>query len=165
MLSKLIPVLFLIGGAGAGIGAGLMLGTGGPDPEAPVYEEKSAAKETAPQADAQPLDRGDVEYVKLTNQFVVPIVRNDSVASLIVLSLSLETHGPMTETVFAREPKLRDGFLRVMFDHAHMGGFSGAFTKAENMEILRAALRDVARAELGGDVLDVLIVDIARQDV
>ena len=83
----------------------------------------------------------------------------------MVLSLSLETVPGLTETVFAHEPKLRDLFLQVMFDHANMGGFQGAFTQSSNLETLRRALREVAQAQLGPDVTNVLIVDIVRQDI
>ena len=67
--------------------------------------------------------------------------------------------------VFSKEPKLRVSFLQVMFDHANIGGFSGSFTTNENLGILRRSLREAARAELGKDATDVLILEIARQDM
>jgi len=68
-------------------------------------------------------------------------------------------------SLIKREPKLRDSFLRVLFDHANMGGFEGNFTNAQVLGRLRAALREVAQQDLGVDVAqDVLIVEIARQD-
>ena len=42
--------------------------------------------------------------------------------------------------------------------------FSGAFTQANNMTLLRHALLEVAQKVLGPVVSDVLIVDIVRQD-
>ncbi|MFC3118856.1 hypothetical protein ACFOHS_14270 [Jhaorihella thermophila] len=70
----------------------------------------------------------------------------------------------MAETVYQREPKLRDGFLRVLFDQAVMGTFDGAFTRVERLDALRAALLEEARAQIGDSVRTVLITDIARQD-
>ncbi|MEO9777873.1 MAG: flagellar basal body-associated FliL family protein [Sedimentitalea sp.] len=107
---------------------------------------------------------GPTEFVKLNNQFVVPIVQADRVAALVVLSLSLETQAGARERVFEREPKLRDMFLRVLFDHANMGGFDGSFTRPGKLDVLRQSLADVAQKELGDDVESVLITDIARQD-
>ena len=104
------------------------------------------------------------EYVKLNNQFVVPVVEDGEVAALVILSLSLEVAPGMTEQVYAREPRLRDSFLRALFDHANAGGFGGPFTRSGNMEILRGALLEVARTSLGKTVSDVLIIDIVRQD-
>lgn len=179
MLAKLLPLLFLTLGIGAGIGTGLLL-TPAPNSQAQdedahgeenqhgenaVSHSQSKDKHAASSGDHD-VDTGhsDTEYVKLNNQFVVPVVQDDRVVAMVVVSLSLETKYGLRDEVYAREPKLRDGFLQVMFDHSNMGGFHGAFTKSEMLELLRGALRDVARKELGQDVINVLIVDIARQD-
>ncbi|MEN8917572.1 MAG: flagellar basal body-associated protein FliL, partial [Octadecabacter sp.] len=69
------------------------------------------------------------------------------------------------EAVFSHEPRLRDAFLQVMFDHANIGGFNGVFTASSNMRILREALQDAADQVMRGHITDVLIVDIVRQDV
>lgn len=104
-------------------------------------------------------------YVKISNQFVVPVVQNERVSAMVVLSLSLEVAPGSGEVVYALEPKLRDGFLQVLFDHANMGGFGGAFTDASMLAVLRRSLLQVARRDLGDIVNNVLIVNIARQDV
>jgi len=69
------------------------------------------------------------------------------------------------EAVFSHEPRLRDAFLQVMFDHANIGGFNGAFTSTANMRLLREALQEAADRIMNGHISDVLIVDIVRQDV
>lgn len=105
------------------------------------------------------------DYVKMTNQFVVPVVEGEKVTAMVVVSLSLEVSPGATEFVYALEPKLRDGFLQVLFDHANMGGFGGAFTDSSMMAVLRRSLLQIARRDLGSVVNDIMIVDIARQDV
>ncbi len=106
-----------------------------------------------------------MEYAKLNNQFVVPIVKDTVVVALVVLALSVEVVEGSKEAVFLREPKLRDSFLQVLFDHANVGGFDWAFTSADNLSVLRRALREAGQKDLGDDVLnDVLIIEIARQD-
>ena len=102
--------------------------------------------------------------MKLNNQFIVPVVEDGRVASLVVMSLSVEVRTGTREVVFAREPKLRDIFLQQLFDHANQGGFRGAFTNSNTMDVLRNALREAATPVLGDSLLDVLITDIARQD-
>ncbi len=104
------------------------------------------------------------EYVRLNNQFIVPIIRHGSVRSLVVMSLTLEVQNGENTTVFNREPRLRDAFLRVMFSHANVGGFDGSFTTIEAMRPLRVGLQEAAQQVLGEIVHDVLIVDIVRQD-
>jgi hypothetical protein len=110
-------------------------------------------------------DTGNTEFVKLNNQFVVPVVTRDRVSAMVVMSLSIEIAQGNSEIVYTREPKLRDGFLQVLFDHANLGGFEGEFTNANNMDVLRMSLRDVATLVLGDAARGVLITEIARQDV
>lgn len=169
MVRKLLPVLLALLGLGGGIGAGLML-----RPE--TKADDHAAAEGAPEGDhadtaeapAEAGHEGEAEtgpeYVKLNNQFVVPVVDEGRVAAMIVLSLSLEMAPGNTETVYDREPKLRDVFLQVLFDHANVGGFSGSFTDGSNLVVLRTSLKEAAALVLGTTVRDVLITDIARQD-
>ncbi|MFC6688597.1 flagellar basal body-associated FliL family protein [Jhaorihella thermophila] len=154
MIAKLLPILSLLIGTGAGVAAGMFLTDPNPEShEAFVEEVETHADKSA-----------ESEFVKLNNQFVVPLVKNDKVAALVVLSLGLEVEQGMAETVYQREPKLRDGFLRVLFDQAVMGTFDGAFTRVERLDALRAALLEEARAQIGDSVRTVLITDIARQD-
>ena len=96
---------------------------------------------------------------------VIPVMQGGKVAAMVVLALSLEVSTGSTEAVYAREPKLRDQFLQVLFDHANTGGFAGSFTDASNLILLRKALLEAAQAVLGQELVrDVLISDIARQD-
>lgn len=175
-MRKLLPVLLAILGLGGGVGAGLALR---PDPAA----ETAAAETCAPseshgegvEAAAAPANgegheppaEGEepaTEFVKLNNQFIVPVVEERVVGALVILSLSLEVKTGAAERVYAVEPKLRDSFLQVLFDHANAGGFDGNFTESGNMEILRNGLVEVARKLLGPEAEDVLIESIVRQD-
>jgi flagellar protein FliL len=168
MLRKILPILLALVGFGGGAGAGLFLrpapeaadhtaGAEGEVPKTEDHAEEGAAEEGEP-------EEGAPEYVKMNNQFVVPVVSDGRVAAMVVLSLSLEVEAGNTETVYQREPKLRDAFLQVLFDHANVGGFSGSFTDGSNLVVLRTSLKEAAALVLGTVVSDVLITDIARQD-
>lgn len=166
MIAKILPLVLILVGTGAGLGAGMFLR---PEPELSPEPETGEAEETVEGAEKEPAEADgpapDLEYVKLSNQFVVPIVKDQEVVSLVVLALSLEVPLGNKEAVFRREPKLRDSFLQVLFDHANIGGFDGAFTDARNMAALRSALREVGQKDMGVDIIrDVLILEIARQD-
>lgn len=169
MLKKILPLFLLLSGTGIGVGTGVFL-----RPEVTLNEEEGVApvgenvKENIigdnkknivdPNAETN-------EYVKLSNQLVVPIIVETKVAALVVLAVSIEVPAGKTDTVLLREPKLRDSFLQVLFDHANMGGFNGNFTAAEALGHLRTALKEVAQRDLGDDIAkDVLIIEIARQD-
>ena len=177
MIRKLIPVLLGLIGLGIGLGAGLFLRpTAPPEAEAPAGEAaheaageaaaggesaKAAHGEAAAKADAA---EGGPEYVKLSNQFVIPVVEQGKVVSMVILALTLEVGAGTTEAIYAREPRLRDAFLQVLFDHANSGGFDGSFTDGANLVLLRKALLEAAQTAIGPNVSDVLISDIARQD-
>lgn len=164
MLKKILPVVLLVIGSGAGVGAGIFLRPAPDQPIATMLTEgdvKEAEDETHGPDNPAP----EMEYVKLNNQFVVPVVENEQVVALVVMSLSVEVPEGNKDAVFRREPKLRDSFLQVLFDHANIGGFNGAFTDGNNLAVLRRALREVAQKALGQDIArDVLILEIARQD-
>lgn len=168
MMRLLLPVLLLLFGIGGGVGAGILLT---PRAETPDQGDghDAAAHETeedthAPGPGESAATASGTEYVRLNNQFVVPIVRGGSVRSLVVMALTLEVDAGGNGVVFNQEPRLRDAFLRVMFAHANAGGFDGSFTQAAAMDPLREALGEAALRILGEMVHDVLIVDITRQD-
>lgn len=162
-MGKILPILLALIGIGAGIGAGLML-----KPEAGYAELESPCGEQPEHKDSSKDDTEaptDVEYLKLNNQFIVPVVNEARISSMMVIALSVEIPQGRSEEVYSREPKLRDAFLQVFFDHANLGGFTGAFTSSRNLDVLRRALRETAQSHFGDLIQDVLITDIARQDV
>jgi len=161
---KILPIILAAIGTGAGVGAGIAL--------RPPAEEASAREipaEAAQNKSAQPAsqlqEEPAVEYVKLNNQFVVSVVSDGDISALVVMSLSVEVLAGNKEIVFTKEPKLRDVFLQVLFEHANAGGFQGDFTSSEKMLILRNALLEIAQRTLGPVVSDVLIQDLVRQDI
>lgn len=157
MLRKFFPLILGLAGLGGGIGVGLVL--------RPIPEPAPPAGEAEPRAEVADAGSEDAaEFVKLNNQFVVPVVEKGRVSAMVVLSLSLEVEIGNTEAVYQREPKLRDAFLQVLFDHANTGGFSGSFTDGSNLVVLRTGLQEAAGLVMGTIVRDVLITDIARQD-
>lgn len=182
-MKKLLPLVFLFIGIGAGVGAGIFLrpdvvvetahGSEPDQGEAAMQEGEEAHKaedhgQDKTEAHNDEKDDGSAstnEYAKMNNQFVIPLVAGDKVTALVVLALSVEVPEGETAAVYLREPKLRDSFLQVLFDHANMGGFEGNFTNAQALGRLRDALREVGQKDLGKDLVrDVLIMEIARQD-
>lgn len=175
-MGKLLPIILAMAGLAAGAGAGLALKpeTSGdaatppatdPHAKAPAHDTNDAhgTKGSHDGHGAENTGSGH-DYVKLNNQFVVPVVQGGRMSALVVMSLSLEVDANGKEPVYALEPKLRDAFLRVMFDHANAGGFDGAFTESGRMRLLRKALVEVAQGILGQMAHDVLITDLVRQD-
>lgn len=169
MLNKMTPLILLLIGAGAGVGAGVFLRPADTIEEDKaveiVGEEGGEAHSVIGEIRAEEDEESDHEYVKLHNQLVIPIVSGGRVTALVVMALSIEVPAGKSDFVLLREPKLRDSFLQVLFDHANIGGFDGNFTDTEVLGRLRDALKEVAQKDLGREVVnDVLIIEIARQD-
>lgn len=169
MKKLILPLVLLIIGTAGGAGVGLFLL---PPPAAGTAETAAAACPAPPETgegghglEAAPLHDTPSAFVPLENQFIVPLLEEDSVTALVVLSVSLEVPEGEEEAALAAEPRLRDAFLQVLFDHANTGGFSGTFTATEPMRSLRLALGTAAREVLGEAARNVLIVDIVRQEV
>ncbi len=163
-MKKILPILLALLGTGAGVGAGVFLRPA--PPEVAETDAQTTEEEVAKEPEKEETPVGEQrEYVKLSNQFVIPLVEKGAVNALVVMSLSVEVVPGNRDAIFAREPKLRDSFLQVLFDHANIGGFRGAFTDANNLAVLRSALREVAQRDGGDIVTDVLILEVARQDV
>lgn len=171
MLKLIIPIVAGLAGAGAGVGAAVMTRAAPPvlpadatdiamkgDPCGPSVAGIEGAI-TPPPAD------GTTEYARLSNQFVIPVVLDGEVASLVVLSLSIEVNVGLQDNVFEKEPRLRDAFLQVLFDHANSGGFAGNFVDNNTLALLRRGLKLAAIDIIGNGAHDVLIVDLIRQDV
>ena len=188
-MKKLLPIILLVLGAGSGVGAGFFLRPPPPEPEvmadcaegdahcAPAEADGHSEEMASEAGDHSAADSGgeagheadaegtgnDPEYVALQRQMIVPIVSDDQVISLVVMSLSIEVEAGFGADVYDREPKLRDAFLQVLFRHANTGGFSGDFTSGEKMADLRRALNSAAAQVLGPVAIQVLVTDILRQ--
>jgi len=161
-MKKLVPLAMLLAGSGAGVMAGLYFRP--IDPAQAATSEINIDSDIAESND-EVLRRSDNEYVKLPNQFVIPIIKDDRVSSMVVMTLSIEIASGKSQVVYDKEPKLRDVFLRVLFDHATLGGFSGTLIDNDNLDGLRRSLLSVAQQAIGETIVtDILIFEIARQD-
>lgn len=164
-MKKLLPVLLLLLGLGAGGGLGWVLrpapdtppDEGGTDSHAAPADAHGGGHEVAPEP-------GSTVTLRLPNQFVVPLIEEGQVRAMVVIGLALELdvgHGFVPSD---DEPRIRAAFLQKLFDHANIGGFDGVFTAGETLQGLRRSLRETARALLGPQLRDVLITELLRQE-
>lgn len=177
MMKLLIPVILLLVGVGGGVGAAIMLAPA-PEPaeeegaEAPAEAEEAAegdAAEPAEDATSEEAPAEDeaataVEFLNMENQFIVPLVDDGVVHGLVVVTISLEVVEGTIAAVHQLEPKIRDRFLQVLFNHANNGGFAGNFTDFRYIQSLKDELLRNAKVVAGKDVSDILILDLVRQD-
>jgi flagellar protein FliL len=160
-----LPVGIALIGLGAGVGAGVAFKPA-PEPEATEACEGESCPEVAAEAAPPAGESAAVDYVALDKPFIVPIFADERVAAMVVLSLSLEVPAGERDHTLRLQPRLRDGFLAVMFRHANSGGFDGSFTAGQKMADLKSALLATARDVMSGiGVTEVLVTEIVRQDV
>jgi hypothetical protein len=104
-------------------------------------------------------------YLKFSRQFVVPIVGSAGVTSLVVMDINIEMPPDATEGAYTLEPKLRDSILGALLDLSHKGAFGENFLDQGNLDNVRGELLAAARAIIGDEARNVMILSIARQDV
>lgn len=164
-MKKILPILIALIGTGTGVGAGFFNKSNQVSNEATEYACGPSSDADLVMEEPDSVDSSDFEYAKLNNQFVVPVVTDGRVQNLVILTLSIEVAPGEKDTVYQREPKLRDAFIQTLFNHANIGGFAGEFTNSNTMDILRHELLISAKDVFGNLAKDVLIIDIMRQDV
>ena len=127
---------------------------------------RQRAAASLPEPEAAPAAPASVPTVSMPikEQFFVPIVRNGSLRSVMVLGLGFEVVEKRLDAVHAREFQLRDALLRRLMIHANTGGFDGNFTAEPRLSLLGDILLEAAQKVAGDDVRRVLIGDIARQE-
>lgn len=155
----ILPIVFVLVGGGAGAGAGLMLA-----PKAETAHEATTDVHEEADPHAVPSDHG-VEYAKLNNQFIVPVVRDGTTRAVVALNLSAEVVSGGQGDVFAVEPKLRDALFAALLEHARLGGFDEDYTDGDNMQLLRDSLRRTAVSVLPDTITDVMILDVTRMEI
>ncbi|MGB0852666.1 MAG: flagellar basal body-associated protein FliL [Pikeienuella sp.] len=171
---KLLVVFLAPLGLIGGLAAGHFVA---PAPDEILTEETAKAEESGgnekPDAVASlatgrkraPEPKGEAEYAKLDKHFVVPIIENETVAALVVVTMAIEVEQGTTDLVYLHEPKLRDEFLSVLFNHGRSGAFQNGFTEPQNLEDLRNSLNEASIHVIGEASRQVLLTSIIRQDM
>jgi primosomal protein N' len=106
----------------------------------------------------------DIAYMKFKRQFVVPVMRDNKIQSLVLLNINLELKKSAPQNVYTLEPKLRDAIMRELLKLSHEGAFSSSLTSAATYDNLREALLNAVQSVIKDGVSNVLILDLMRQD-
>jgi len=108
---------------------------------------------------------GDAAYYKFSREFVVPIMRGGQVKSLVILHISLETDSATSEKLFSEEPKLRDNIMTTLIGLSNDGRTLERPTEVSNYETIRAMVLMNLKDAISDKIKNVLIVDVAKQDL
>lgn len=108
---------------------------------------------------------GEVVYYKFSREFVVPIIRNSRVDSLVILNLNLEADSSISQRLFEMEPKLRDNIMTTLITISNDGTTFESMTSVENYETIRSQVLKNLQSVVSSGIHNVLIVDFAKQDL
>ncbi len=110
-------------------------------------------------------DAVDVTYYKFSREFVVPMIEDDRVQSLVILNLNLEVDTAISQELFSKEPVLRDNIMTTLVKLSSGGRTLNSITDVDNYETLRAMILTNLQNEIPEGIRNVLILDMARQDL
>lgn len=103
-------------------------------------------------------------YLKFNRQFVVPVMEEGHIASLVIANLVIEFDENAPSNAYNLEPKFRDALTREFLRMSNKGLFGDEFTSAESYEQVRDTLYEAAVVVMPEGIRNVLILDIAKQD-
>ena len=107
----------------------------------------------------------EISYFKFSREFVVPLTRDNQVESLIILNLNLEIDSSESGSLFSKEPKLRDNIMSSLIELSNDGSTLDNFSQVESYETIRSVVLENLKRDLGAGILNVLILDMAKQQV
>lgn len=109
-------------------------------------------------------DSGTTSYMKFKRQFVIPVMKENKIKSLVIMNFNIELNDAAPPNSFNLEPKLRDAFMRSLLNLSNEGVFDDDLTSPETFDYIRENLVGAARGILSQGVENVLILDVAKRD-
>ena len=87
------------------------------------------------------------------------------VASLVILNINLEADSSVSQKLFSMEPKIRDNIMTTLIELSNDGRTFESLTDVESYETIRAMVLLNLQKAVPSGIQNVLIVDIAQQDL
>ena len=107
----------------------------------------------------------DTLYYKFSREFVIPIIGQDRVRSMVIINLNLEIEPSISQKMFSMEPKLRDNIMTTLINLSSEGDTLNDPTNSENYEMIKSTVLSNLRVIVPEGIDGVLIQDMAKQDL
>ena len=173
-MKKILPILLIVLGIVGGGAAGMFLKPPPPPPDEAAEAEKEAmAKAEKKKKEEQDAEDGveaggppdDRAFVKVGRQTIIPVLDGGETRALMMFELAVDVPAESAGLVHEMEPRLRDAFLRELFQMSYTGAFLTEFTDDKVIDELRRNLTRAARRYVGEEAREVLILDVMRQEM
>lgn len=178
LITAFVAIACIVAG---GVG-GHFLRSSGATPEAAVAEQSdedggAEAAETAPapadtvsnsspgKAAAAGKNASALSFHRFSREFIVPLIDNGRVSSLVILNINLEVDAAVSQTLFSMEPALRDNIMTTLITLSNDGRTFESISSIENYESMRAMILMNLKKTVPNGINNVLILDMARQDI
>lgn len=109
-------------------------------------------------------DGSTIDYLKFKRQFVIPVMKDNKIQSLVIMNFNIELNDDAPSNSFTFEPKLRDAYMRDLLNLSNEGVFDDDLTSPETFEYIRETLLGSSRKIMPKGVQNILILDIAKRD-
>lgn len=164
MMKKLLPLLLAVIAIVAGAAGGFFLRASGA-PVAPGEKETPREKKGAHGAKSEVHDKKSdaAVYMKFSRQFVTPIVADGRPTAMMILDVNIEIDPALADTIYAEEPRLRDGVLKALLRQSGAGRLGSIFADPAVLEETRREILEEMRAIVGDGARSVLIMDVGYQ--
>jgi flagellar basal body-associated protein FliL len=141
----------------------------GGDSHAPKEKEKDSHggdKKAKKDGKGASTDSSESAFFRFSREFVVPMIQNERVSSLVILNINVESDAATSDKLFSQEPVIRDVIMTTLIEISGDGKTFQSMTSIENYETLRSLIL-VALQKRFPDmgIKNILILDIARQDL
>ena len=108
---------------------------------------------------------GAPTYYKFSREFVVPIIEDDRVKSLVILNLNLQIDTASSQNLFSQEPALRDNIMTTLITLSADDEIFNSLNSIEHYETIRSMILNNLQNSFSTGIENVLILDMARQDL
>ncbi len=108
---------------------------------------------------------GNAIYFKFTREFVIPVMKDSKVESLVILNLNLEADESISSSLFSMEPKIRDNIMTTLIELSNDGHTLVNISEVESYETIRTMVLMNLQKVIPHGIRNVLIVDIGKQNV
>jgi len=107
----------------------------------------------------------DIQFFNFSREFIVPIMTNQRVESLVIININLEVESSVLDKLFSIKPKLRDNIMTTLVELSNDGKTLVEPTSVDSYETIRSVILTNLNSVVASGIENVLIMDLAKQDL